>query len=102
MDMENALGETLDELHRVDALPDQMAGIQCESKLGGAVHGLDHRFGTPQVEGHLPGMSFQGIAHTQFAQLGQDRAETPAKIGQSLAQFSVTEPGVSSDARPDG
>ena len=63
----DAVGEGADELDRVDALPEQVAGVEVEAELGPVVEGLEGRLGRVDVEGDLGGMDFQAELHAALA-----------------------------------
>ena len=70
-----------DKLHRVDPLPNQMAGVEVESELVAVLQHVQCALGRVQVEGNLGGMHFQGELHAALAKHVEDWVEP---LGQKI------------------
>ena len=81
VDVVDAVGERADELHRIDALPDQVAGVEVEAELLAVVQRLQGPLGRVQVEGDLGRVHLQGELHAALAEHVEDRVEP---LGQQL------------------
>ena len=77
----NPVGKRPQELHRVDALPQQVAGIEVEAELLAAIDRRQRPAGGDQVEGDLGRMHFQGELHAALAKHVEDRIEP---LGEQL------------------
>src|SRR5262249_61523539 len=63
VNVQDALGEAAQKLHRVDPLPVQVARVEEEAELLAFVERLEHQLGAGQVEGELPRMDLAGKLH---------------------------------------
>ncbi len=77
----DAVVKRAQELDRVDALPQQVAGIEVETEFLAPLDGRQRALGGDQVEGDLGGMDFEGELHAALAEHVEDRMEP---LGEQL------------------
>ena len=71
--MIDAIGEVTDELNRIDALPDEVAGVEVEAELFAVVERLEGGFSGVDVEGDFRGMDFEGELDAAFLEDVENR-----------------------------
>ncbi len=81
VDVEDPIGEPANELDRIDALPEQVAGVEIEAELLPIVQRFQGSLGRVEVEGDFRGVDLQGELHPAFAEHVQDGVEP---LGQQL------------------
>ena len=81
VDVENAVAELVDELHVIDALVAEMAGVVVEAEGGMVVQRLEGTLGAGDVEGDLRWVNFERVADAELLILVQDRLEALREVG---------------------
>ncbi len=79
-----AIAELADQLHRIHALPQQVAGVEVEIELLAVVEGFQRRTSRVQLEVNLRRMRFQGELYAAFGKRVEKRIEP---LGQQLGAF---------------
>ena len=69
----DAVVERADELHGVDALPVEVAGVEVEAELLAAAERVERPLGGDDVEGDLGGMHLQREPHAALGEHVEDR-----------------------------
>src|SRR5688572_2674878 len=76
----DAVGELVDELGRIDELPDQVGRVEVEAELLAAADGLDRPGGGVEVVGDLGRVHLEREAHTVLAELVEDRVPAVGEL----------------------
>ncbi len=66
-------GKAANELHGIDALPDQVAGVEVEAELLAVAQSLESSLGRIEIEGDFRGMDLQRELDSAFAKDIEDR-----------------------------
>ena len=80
VDVEDAVGEGVDELNGIDALGDEVAGVEVDAEGGVAVDGFEGGGEGMDVVGDFGGVDFEGEADAEALELIEDRAPAGGEI----------------------
>jgi hypothetical protein len=81
VDVENAVAELVEELHVIDALVAEVAGVVVEAEGGMVVDGLEGALGAGDVEGDLGGVHFERVADAELLIFVEDGGEALGEVG---------------------
>src|SRR6478736_3459541 len=87
--MVNAVRKFAEELDRVNALPEQMAGVEIEAELFAIVEGLERSPRGHQVERDLRRMHLERIPHAALAEHVEDRIPAIGELPEALDDHRV-------------
>ena len=89
VDMEDPVRELPDECGWIDALPEQVAGIEVETETGMVADGFQCALGSPEVEGDFGWMNFQSKINAKTVELVQDRRPDLGEFSEAIVNHLV-------------